>query len=733
MTDLTPASPGRLSRSKLARYRSSYLAFNILNSLSFMLVSGNIPTLFALDMGASGTYIGLLGALNFITYFFMPLGRTAIRGHRIIGVFGWSWMLRYWGMIPALASPFLAMAGYPGWGLALLLGGTFAFNVFRGVGLIGNNPVLGFMAGDKDRGAFLSNVSIANSLTAIAGSAVTVFVLARWSGNVLYGALLAVGIVSGCLASGILLGLPEPEDYRPAPGSSLWLTLKEAWADRRLRRFVAVFAPLSFSAGTARTFIVTHARVLYGQEPGLVMLYSVAFNIGSVAVGFLSRMLMDRLGAKPLYALFTAFAALALIPAALSPSLGQGLPLVVFLALLNFIVGFGIAGEENAGQTYFFSIVKRKHMVDLAVVYYIVYGMGGALGSAAGGVFLDAMAVAGVSTALSYRVLYLVVLALTAVCGVAATRLDSPESASIRESLGVLFSMRDLKAIGRLERLDKTGSPADEERIIRELGSYGAAVAERELLPYLESPRFAVRVEALRALENLERLSPRAYRAIAKEVERHPYTTAYVAARILGKRRWTEAAPLLRAALGADDYMLKGAAVTALASLKDEDSLPAIEALLDSTDNPRLMINAASAIEAFGRQSSVPALVGVLKRENPPAFAFDEIVLALAGILGSARGFYGLYSTYAQDPEEGLAALLDRPLDAAFASALASFVRDRSEGPVVARAIAGNDAMDAGASAVLSEAALDDGLAAHGGFRFFLAACAVDAVAGKTS
>jgi len=708
-----------------------------------MLLSGNIPTLFALNMGASGTYIGLLGALNFITYFFMPLGRKAIEGRRIVGVFGWSWMFRYWGMIPALVAPFLARSGYPGWGLALLLAGSLLFNIWRGVGLIGNNPVLGMMAGERDRGAFLSSVQIANSMTAIATSAATMAVLGIWTGNLLFGALLGVGVLTGMLGSSILLGLPEPEAYRPPAGTSFAQTVREAWADPRLRRFVYVFAPLSFSAGTARTFIVTHARVLYEQSDGLVMLYYVAFNLGSVAVGYLSRKLMDRLGAKPLYVVFTTVAALAMIPAALSPRFESSMLTMAFLAALNFIVGLGISGEENAGQTYFFSIVKPEQMVDLAVIYYVVYGLGGALGSAAGGVFLDTLSGAGVPLVDSYRLLYLFALVVTVLVVMGATHLTAPGSASVRQSLGVLFSMRDLKVIGLLERLEKSGSPADETRIIRELGTYGAAVAERELLPYLKSPRFDVRVEALRALENLDRLSGKALAAIAEEITRNPYTTAYVAARILGKRRSAEALPLLRGALSADDYMLRGAAVTALAEMDDAQSLPAIEALVETTDNPRLMISAASAIQKFGRPSSVPSLVSVLKRKNPPAYSFDEIVLAISGILGGLRGFYALYSTYATDTAQAIDMLLETLDDAsppagwdpdrlaAFKSALAGFVRNGSGGAVVARAIGGEWDLDAGVTAVLAEAALDDDLARHGGFRFLLAACAVEAIAMK--
>ncbi|MDX9898076.1 MAG: MFS transporter [Spirochaetia bacterium] len=729
----------RRLKSRIERYRSRFLVFNILNSLSFMLLSGNIPTLFALEMGATGTYIGILGSLNFMTYFFMPLGRRAIRNQPIIKIFGWSWMLRYWGMIPALAAPFLAKAGHPALALSLLLGSSLLFNIFRGIGLIGNNPVLGMLAGERERGAFLSNVQIATSMTAIATSAATVMVLGAWSGNILYAALLGAGILTGSIASSILLGLPEPQAYRPPAGASFLKSIKDAWADPRLRRFVSVFAPLSFSAGTARTFIVTHARVLYEQSPGLVMTYLVAFNLGSVTIGYLSRKLMDRLGSKPLYVVFTAVAAIAMIPVAWSPELSTGLRTGLYLAFLNFLVGLGIAGEENAGQTYFFSIVKPEHMMDLAVIYYLVYGLGGALGSAAGGIFLDVLSVAGVAPAMSYRLLYSITFGITLVSALGALKLSSPDSASVLESLGVMFSMRDLKAIGLLERLERSGSPSDEARLIKELGGYGVAVAERELLPYLSSPRLDVRIEALLALENLEQLSNKALRAISLEIVRNPYTTAYAAARILGKRRWTEGLPMLRAALSADDYMLKGAAVVALATMSDEESLPVIEDLLTATDNPRLMIRAASAIERFGRPSSIPALVSVLKQSEPPPYAFDEIVLALAGILGGLNGFYALFSTFTQEKDEAVHTLLDSIDDSAsprgfetrgipaFRKDLEAFIDDASHGDVIARTISDSTFLDAGPAAILSEAAIDSDLDRHEGFRFFLAACAVEA------
>ncbi len=728
---MSAADSTRRPKTRLERDRARYFVFNILNPIAFIFLSGNIPSLFALQLGATGTYIGILGSLNFLTFLFMPIGRMAIQRRRIITVFGWSWLLRSIGMALALVSPYLAAAGKPGWGLALLLAGTLVFNVFRGIGMIGNNPVLGMMAGERDRGAFLSSVMMINSLIILLTSIATTFILGRWSGNFVYGLLMGTGVIVGCASVSFLFSLPEPEAYRPAVGSSLIATVKEAWADPRFRRFVAVFGALSFSAGTARTFIVTHARVLYAQSAGLVMLYFVAMNVGSLAAGYLSRKAMDRLGSKPLYVVFIAVTAVAMVPAALSPNLGSAVVTAIFLIVLNFLGGFGIAGEEIAGQSYFFSIVKPEWVVDLGVIYYIVYGLGGALGSALGGVFLDTIEAVGASSATSYRLLYLISFLVTVLAAGGALKLKAPGASSVRESLGVLLSMRDLKVIGLLERLEKTGTPAGETKLIRELGDYGAAVAERELLPYLSSPRLAVRFEALRALENLDRISTEAIDAITAEMERNPYTTAYIAARILGKRRCVSAIPALRRSLEGNDYMLKGSAITALAELEDLHSLPAIEALVGSTGNPRLMITAASAIEAFGRSSSVPALVTALKNEAPPPYVFDEIVLSMAGILGGLRGFYLLYSKYSVDPAEGVSALMDTletPELESFRQKVTAFIHDGSNGEAVARAIVDSYFTDAGTATILSEASLDDELAAHGGFRFFLAACAFEAI-----
>jgi hypothetical protein len=49
------------------------------------------------------------------------------------------------------------------------------------------------------------------------------------------------------------------------------------------------------------------------------MAYSLVASVGALAMGLLTRLLVDRLGAKPLYVVFTAFTALSLAPLADRP------------------------------------------------------------------------------------------------------------------------------------------------------------------------------------------------------------------------------------------------------------------------------------------------------------------------------------------------------------------------------------------------------------------------------
>lgn len=749
-----------LSPAELERGRRSFFTFNGLNSASFILLSGSFVTLYALSLGASNATIGLLNAFAYGTYFFLPLGKRLVRTRPIIQVFGRAWFWRFIAATPALLAPWLAAKGLSGLGFALILLGIALFNVIRGVGLIGNNPVLANLADGgsgsqrSDRGAFLVNVSIVASLAGMGTNLIISLVIGRSAPPWAFAAAMGLGIALGIVGSLVLLRrVPEPEGYRPEKAGGLAASVREAFKGKPFRAYMESLFLLSLVAGMARSFLPVYAKSVFAQGDGAVMAYSLVASVGSLAMGLLTRLLVDRLGPKPLYVIFSAVTALSLAPVALCPGPVGFFALPIGAALLlgpvNFLSSFGLAGEENVGQTYFFSLVRPERTLDLGVAYFIVYGLGGTLGSEAGGLVLDAFGSAGLSQPSAFRLFFALQLAVLAWVLARMGRLVRLGSASVRESLGIMLSIRDLRAFNLLARLDRSGDPEEEIALIRDIGSAAAKgsparsslPAQAGLLAYLGSPRFDVRMEALLAIENLGAPRPEMVEALIREVERQPFTTAYIAARILGKGRLEEgplrdrALEALRRSAAAEDYLLQGSAMVGLARMGDRSAISGIEAVLASSRIPRVRISAAYALELLGSASSVPVLVSCLRNERDPAFVADELLLSTAAITGIMPRFYGLYQSFLANEEEGLSSLGDIASGSArepgaqrrkaFDAALSGLLSEPCDGTRMGRLLLERGMDKAGkdwlTDVVLSEAAIDPG-AAYRGFRFFMAA-----------
>ena len=99
-----------LSPYRLAKARDVYNFFNIFNSLSWQFLTGNIITLFVLRMGANSTYVGIISAVLYLSFFFLPLGRILTRRFSMIKIYSIAWGSRSIGMIPLVFAPFVYAA-----------------------------------------------------------------------------------------------------------------------------------------------------------------------------------------------------------------------------------------------------------------------------------------------------------------------------------------------------------------------------------------------------------------------------------------------------------------------------------------------------------------------------------------------------------------------------------------------------------------------------------------------
>lgn len=145
--------------------------------------------------------------------------------------------------------------------------------------------------------------------------------------------------------------------------------------------------------------------------------------------------------------------------------------------------------------------------------------------------------------------------------------------------------------------------------------------------------------------------------------------------------------------------------------------------------NPRVRIAAAYALEVLGAKESLPSLAASLRHDDPPAYVSDEIVLAMASLLGFQNAFYPLYSAFLEESEEGLAMLRSAAAEtltpgdaeAKWGAALdALFSRDSPDGRAMTTLVldSGHDSPEA----FVLAAALTDPVLAYPGLRFLAAA-----------
>jgi MFS family permease len=643
---MTQLSPYRLSKA-----RDAYNYFNVFNAVSWNLLVGIIITLFALRLGASSTYIGLLSASFYIALFLLPFGKILAKRFSIIGIFSFTWAVRSICMLLAAAAPFVDYAGYRNTALMLIMLGVFFFHFFRGIGMIGNNPVLGLLASGPDRGSYMTQIQITNSAIGMFGSFIIAMALGMEPPIFIFSVLLGIGVITGIFSGYVIRKVPEPHNEQNRQGMKLFEIFKYASSQKSLRNFMVILFLVVMVSGVTRTFVVVYAREVFGHSDGLISLYSVFGGLGYLMAGLIVKFLVDRLGAKPLFLVCVIMGLVSIIPVVFFPQAAvfNVTGSILFLVFLFFMLNFGFLSSEGIAQTYFLALVPADKILDMGILYFFIFGAAGAGGSFLAGLLLDLLSALGVSYFVSFKILFGIMIALAVSALALQKKMKSLGSLPLIGALEIIFSFRDLRAINLLDKLNKAQDSAEEQLLLGELHNAPSNLAIDGLLERTRSPRLATRLEAVRALEKLPSLSENAQKALVNDIINNPFTTAYISARILGNHSSTDAVPQLRELALSDDYMLAGEAIIALAKMKDMVFHREIEKIILDTQNPRLKIMGVEALGIYRSAESIPVLLDILRKDDPLPHLSDEIVLAVAAILDTQKKFYKILIRYAAD------------------------------------------------------------------------------------
>jgi MFS family permease len=640
-----------LSPYRLGKARDLYNIFNVFNALSWQFLVGNIITLFALRLGANSTYVGIINALLYVSFFFLPVGKILTNHFSIVKVFAAGWMSRAIGMSPLLFVPAAVAGGHHDTALWLTILGVALFHIGRGIGMIGNNPVLSHLASGPDRGSYMTQIQIINSAIGMFAGFIIAIVLGRAPPLFLYSIIMAAGIGCGIFSSILMAKIPGPEIEKDSNKIRIADTVKEALAQPSLRQFVVILPMVALVSGVSRAFLIVYSREVFGQSDGMVSLYAVFGGLGNLMIGLLIKFLVDRIGAKPIFSLCVLIALVSMVPVLFVPlGIADNFTTVtLYLALLFFLMNFGWLGSEGIMQTYFLGLVPADKMMDMGILYFFGFGIAGAGGSFLGGLLLDVISGLSHSPIFSFRILYLILIAIAAGILILMRKLVPLGALPFWGAMEVMFSFRNLKAISLLDRLNKTSDSQEEAALLEALHDTPSKLAIRGLLTRAKSPRLQVRLESLRAIDALDTLDEATERALMEDIINNPYTTAYNSARILGSHGVFSAIPLLRELAVSKDYMLAGEAIIALAKLGDNAFRPQIERIIARTKNPRLKIMGVEAFGIYGSPNSLTVLLDILRGADPPPYLRDEVVLAMAGILDVQNQFYPLLVRFLED------------------------------------------------------------------------------------
>jgi len=531
----------------------------------------------------------------------------------------------------------------------------------------------------------MTQVQIINSAVGMFAGFIIALLLGRDPPLLLYVLIVAVGICTG-IFSGILMNkIPGPGREEGAKSQKLSGIFREAFAQPALRRFFLILVMVALTSGVSRTFVVVYSQEVFRQSDGMISLYAVFGGLGNLMVGLVIKFLVDRIGAKPIFSLCVFIGLVSMIPILFFPALmGENFTTVtLFLTFLFFVMNFGWLGTEGVMQTYFIGMVPTEKMMDMGILYFLGFGIAGVAGSLLGGIFLDTAAAITGSVILSFKILYAILVVIAVAILILMRNLVSLGALPFWGALEVMFSFKDLKAISLLDKLNKTSSSGEEEAILDALHDVPSKLATKGLLARVKSPRLAVRMESIRAIDALEFLTEDAERALMDDIVHNPYTTAYISARTLGNHGVFRAIALLRELALSDDYMLAGEAIIALSKLGDNAFRPQIEQIIIETQNPRLKIMGVEAFGIYGSPNSLTILLDILRGADPPPYLRDEVVLAMASILDTQNQFYPLLARFLADETQASTLAMDEA-EAAYEYYVSVHGRKRNADPRIA-------------------------------------------------
>ena len=641
----------KLSISESEKGRKRYLRFTRLNAISFGCLADSTFILYAIKNGADDFLVGLLTSFFYLTMPVMFWGKRMVGNYGAAPTYAISWALRNTSAAILIAVPFLTNSWGRPWGLGLLVLGAFGFFSFRSAGLTANTPILGEITNKANRGSYISKVWVHfNAFYFMAVSAL--ILILHWSDNVeTYQKIIGFGAITGWISAFFIYRVPESKNTRISGKQPTRKALAYIWNDdRRIRNLLFAWISAVVMIMLVTPFTMVALKNGYRVSDYNALFYALLQIIGAVIASLINSLVLDRVGPRPMLILYT----FGLIVCAVLWTMAPQSFLMYFPAIIFLFIGICRAGSMTTLNHYFLTIVPRENRVASNMLINIISGVfAGLSGTLIGGGLLKLLAIMNINGLNVYRTYFAIILLILIPLWFVLRRLKPVADWKIKDVLGVFVSFRDIRALFTLQRLDKDLNVSQEYHGVEKLREIPSELSEKRLIAFLDSPRFKIRGRALGALGQIN-FGRDAARKIMNEVQQGEYTTAYIAAEILGEHGIKEAVPVLREALESDDIYLLGKSMQSLAMLKDKPSYSKIENIFNDSTNPRIIIHGARAMVEMKDLRRLKFLLQKTKNQQLPAKVREELLYSICDLCDCGDEFYRFLHAKHEDEQHGL-------------------------------------------------------------------------------
>jgi hypothetical protein len=622
--------------------------FVALNGITVAFLMDDVLILYGIRNGLADPQLAILASFIHLTMPFMILGKLLIKTHGAAWTWGYGFLFRYISASILILAPFAGRLGHQWLVTAVVLLGGFGFALFRAIGLVGNSPLVGEVTTPRDRGKFIAG-NWARTQSTYLFSLLTVIVAMRFIDKLwIYQVIIALGCSVGFYASRQILKVPETDTPLKSASEPLIRSIKSIWTRSRYRRLLFGWTAGIGSFAFTIPFSIITIKNGYGIPDHIALIFTLLVITGGVISSLLSSGIADRVGMRPLliiylFGFFIVSGYWALAPARFLP---------IPTGVIFFFAGFCKIGIIVGLSHYFLSAVDKKDRVDISLFVRMlsgaIVGLGGSVG---GGTILKLLELSPVTGLDIYRTYFRIIIIILIPFFFAVLRLEKLREWKVTSVLSLLFSMRDIRALFVLNRMEQSPDFITDVDQLVKLGKIRSRLSESTLRAFLDSPRLAVRVQAIQALREIE-FKAKTAALLRKEVLKGEYTSGWIAAQLLGERGITEAIPELREGLASNDQFLKGKCMVALARCGDTESYGSILDIFLKTENPRITIHGAYALVEIGEQKNIEHLLEKTTDPHLPDTAYDEILISIAQLCGNGETCYQFLREYRNDKNE---------------------------------------------------------------------------------